>query len=240
MPALRTVIPQPPGKTVRVTDMITWDPRNWSRALDFWLANSEQSLSHCKALEIGARSGGLSLWMALHGATVECSDVGGPTDKAVESHREKGVASQITYSSIDARDIPYTDHFDVIAFKSVLGYLGAHGGKAAQQKGLTEMYKALKPGGELFFAENLVGSPLHMSMRRRFKGWGKSWRYVTLDEMGELLAPFSQVKTKAVGVTGALGRTLAQQQFLGTIDYWVLDRITPDKWKYIVVGVARK
>jgi 2-polyprenyl-3-methyl-5-hydroxy-6-metoxy-1,4-benzoquinol methylase len=224
--------------TPSVGDLVRWDVRNWSRALEFWQGHSTQDLSHCAALEIGARKGGLSLWLALQGATVVCSDLKGPTEQTIQYHREQG-ASGITYSSVDARAIPYAECFDVVLFKSVLGYLGIDGSKTAQEKAITEMHKALKPGGELLFAENLCGSPLHRLLRRCYRRQSR-WRYLSLDEIREMLAPFSHVSLKAVGVTGALGRNPLQQEWLGTIDAVLLDRVMPDRWKYIVVGVARK
>ena len=42
----------------------------------------------------------------------------------------------------------------------------------------------------VFFAENLVASPLHTLFRRRFVKWGTEWRYVSLEEMHEFLLPF--------------------------------------------------
>ena len=224
----------------RVRDWIGWDVRNWSRALDFWRRHSTHDFSRCQALELGAGRGGLSLWLAEQGATVECSDVAGPAERAVRSHREHGVAGRITYTAIDATAIPYADRFDIVLFKSVLGLVGLHGGKSAQAKMLAEVRKALRPGGELFFAENLVGSPLHMLLRRRQRRWGSRWRYVSLAELHEMLAGYSFVRIQAAGVTGALGSTAAAQDLLGTLDERALELIVPDDWKYIAFGVARK
>ena len=225
------------GNDVRLADIIDWDIRNWSAALDFWTKHSSQDLSRCTALEIGCGRGGLSLWMAAKGAKVTCSDFNGARQEALDNHKSSGVCDRITYESIDATDIPYTNHFDVIVFKSMLGIINS---RDLQAKAIKEMHKALKIGGELFFAENLTASPVHQYLRRRFVRWGKLWRYVSIDEMKEFLSPFSDISLHAVGVAGTLGRSERQRNALGIFDKVVLDHITPNRWKYILLGVARK
>lgn len=225
----------------RAADFIEWDVRNWSYALPFWRRHSTQDLARCHALEVGARNGGLSLWLALQGASVVCSDIRPPSQKAIDGHRARGVSHLVRYEQMDAMHIPYTERFDVVLFKSVLGAVGYRGGgKAAQARAIAEMHKALKPGGELFFAENLVGSPIHMFLRQRYVRWREKWRWVSVEEMREFLQPFSQVSWGTAGFAGALGRTTLQRNILGAFDRILLDRITPARWKYIIVGVARK
>jgi len=222
------------------SDFVEWDVRNWSVALDFWLAHSKQCLSGCTALEVGSRNGGLSLWLALQGARVICSDVRGPTEKAMLQHRANGVSHLVEYQAIDATSIPYTEQFDIILFKSVLGGIGSQGGKEMQSKAIREMYRALKKGGELFFAENLVASPIHKFSRQKWVKWGERWRYVSIEEVGEFLSPFSQVHLRTTGFAGALGVSETQRNWLGLFDQIILDRLVPSRWKYIVAGVARK
>ena len=108
-------------RTLGVADFIEWDIRNWSALLDYWKSHTSQDLSQCSALEIGTGYGGLSLWMALQGARVTCTDLNGPQEVAVNKHRSKGVSHLITYESLDRIDIPYADEFDVIFFKSTWG-----------------------------------------------------------------------------------------------------------------------
>lgn len=232
-------------------NFVEWDARNWSGALDFWLANSKQNLQDCKVLEIGANFGGLSLWLASNGAKVVCSDMNGVREEAKIRHEKAGgVSGLIEYEAIDAANIPYTEHFDIIVFKSVLGAIGSEGDitegrgsggdKAMQAKAVGEMHKALKKGGELFFAENLVASPLHVFLRQKMVKWGAKWRYVTIEEMKEFLAPFAEVKFCANGFAGTFGRTETQRDWLGRVDRIFFDRVMPEAWKYIISGVARK
>src|SRR5262249_26960153 len=137
---------------------------------------------------------GLSLWLALQGARVLSTDIQPPTLTAMRLHAARGVSEYIQYEWMDATRIPYTMDFDVVLFKSVLGAIGRLGGRQSQAQAISEMYKALKPGGELFFAENLIGSPLHQFCRKKFVKWGNAWRYISVEEMQEFLTPFSTVQ----------------------------------------------
>lgn len=224
----------------RLSDFIEWDVRNWSAALDFWLAHSSQRLAGCSALEVGSRNGGLSLWMASQGARVICSDLNGPTERAVRQHRESGLSHLIEYQSVDATNIPYTEQFDVILFKSVLGGIGGACGRESQARAVMQMHRALKKGGELFLAENLVASPVHRYFRRKYISSGTRWRYVSVAEMEEFLTPFSQVRLATTGFTGAFGRSETQRDWLGRIDKVLFEHLVPSSWKYIIMGVARK
>jgi SAM-dependent methyltransferase len=223
--------------TAELRKYVEWDVRNWAIALDFWLANSAKRLPECKVLEIGTNYGGLSLWLASRGAKVVSSDFQGVRKEALDLHKTSGLAHAIEHQTINVLDIPYEEEFDIVVFKSVIGVLND---KKLQQKAISEMHKALKKGGELFFAENLVGSPLHMFFRRKAVGWGTSWRYVTIEEMNEFLASFSETKLRAIGFAGAFGRSEAQRNLLALGDKFVFERIVTESWKYIIAGVARK
>src|SRR5206468_992574 len=97
------------------------------------------------------------------------------------------------------------------------------------------MHKSLKKGGELFFAENLIGSPFHEFFRERFVKWGETWRYISVAEMEEFLAPFSNVQYRTVGFAGAFGRSEPQRNLLGFLDQTVLNHTVPENWRYIIV-----
>jgi SAM-dependent methyltransferase len=216
---------------------VEWDVRNWGIALDFWLAHSTKRLSECRVLEIGTNTGRLSLWLASQGAKVVCSDVNRVRPEAVELHRASELAHLIEHQTIDATSIPYAEEFDVVVFKSVIGAIDT---QEAQAKAVGEMHKALKKGGELFFAENLVASPLHMFLRRKMISWGETWRYVTIEEMNEFLAPFAEKRLRTIGFAGTFGRNEAQRNLLAFGDKHIFERIVPESWKYIIAGVARK
>ena len=152
---------------------IVWDVRNWSRALSFWEPNLAGSMPR-SALAIGERGGGLSLWLAMRGIHVVCTDLGVSLEPAMALHRRYGVSDLVTYADLDVTSMSYPDgSFDIIVFKSVLGALAT---KERQVRAMREIHRVLRPGGTLLFAENLVGSRLHTWLRSRFVPWD-SWRY---------------------------------------------------------------
>lgn len=124
------------------------------------------------ALEVGAREGGLSLYLAQKGFHVVCSDVENPQAMAKGRHENHGVQHLVSYASADATRLPFDDcRFDVVAFKSILGTIGRNGQIEQQAKAISEIHRVLKPGGILLFAENLAGTALHRFFRKMTK-WG--------------------------------------------------------------------
>jgi SAM-dependent methyltransferase len=223
-----------------IRDIIEWDIANWSRALEFWKRNTSKDLSTVNALEIGSRNGGLSLWIALQGGRCLCTDLDGPTPTAVKMHRKYDVSQRIQYGMLDAAEMTYDAQFDIVLFKSVLGGIGYGNNKPKQQKAMKAIYRTLKPGGELLFAENLMASPFHRFLRRHFVDWGEQWRYITLAELKQFTSDFAEVKHSTAGFIGDLGRTEGQRNFLGRLDKVFVERMVPQKWRYIAICVARK
>ncbi|MGD9722102.1 MAG: class I SAM-dependent methyltransferase [Pirellulales bacterium] len=222
-----------------VDDVIQWDVRNWSEALRFWDQNIDWSaVHHC--LEVGSKTGGLALWFALHHKPTVCSDITDTAHVARQHHQKYPLDPPMSYEIIDATEIPYENHFDLVAFKSVLGGIGGNGRKDLQQRAIDEIYKALRPGGKLLFVENLTGSYMHQWVRRRFLEWGDWWRYVTRDEMREFLRRFARVELRTTGVLSTFGRSERQRSILGAIDQAVLKRVTPPRWHYLTYGYAEK
>lgn len=220
------------------TDILQWDVDNWSRAIKYWDQHVPwHEVQTC--LEIGANRGGLTQWLALKGKHVVCSDRSDISHIARGYHERVGVESLVRYEAIDATNIPYENEFDLIVFKSVLGGVGASGHKERQQQAVSQMHKALKPGGRLLFAENAVGSPLHRAARHLFVKWGDVWRYVSLAEMREFLAPFSSYELHTTGILGVFGRSESQRRALSMFDR-AAQGVTPRGWKYIMYGIARK
>jgi SAM-dependent methyltransferase len=222
------------------TDAVAWDIANWSAALRFWQREGKLDRPQLDCLEIGAHRGGLSVWLAQAGHSVLCSDLENAAENAAPLARRYDVGDRIRFEDIDATAIPYTDAFDVVVFKSVLGGVGHDGAIDRQRAAVRAMYRALRPGGRLLFAENLSGSALHRWLRRRYVSWGARWRYVTIDEMREFLAPFVDVRYDTSGFFGALGRSETQRRMLASLDRLAMNRIVPPSWRYIIYGVATK
>jgi SAM-dependent methyltransferase len=204
--------------------------------LRYWERELRQSES-LRCLEVGASGGGLSVWLAAHGHSVVCSDFHHSPADAQALAARYGVGERIRYEDIDATAIPYESAFDIIAFKSVLGGIGRDDAIERQRAAIASMYRALRPGGRLFFAENLAASPLHALLRRAYIRWGSRWRYVTIDEMREFLQPFARVRFATAGFFGTLGRSESQRRALALLDRVA---VVPPSWRYIMYGVATK
>ncbi|MDD2387413.1 MAG: methyltransferase domain-containing protein [Bacteroidales bacterium] len=222
-----------------VKDIIKWDVKSWSKALRYWNSNIDWGTVQ-NGLELGGREGGLSLWLALKGKEVVCSDLNDVKNTAEHLHLRYNVSKLIKYQDIDAVNIPYENYFDIIVFKSIIGGIGRNDNYEIQQKVFNEIYKALKPGGKLLFAENLIASKFHQRMRKRFVNWGSAWRYVSIKEMKECLDLFATYDIKTTGVLAAFGRTESQRNLLSTIDKLFFNKVCPKNWKYISYGIAEK
>lgn len=218
-------------------DILEWDVYNWKKAVAFW--EKHWPADPGMALELGARHGGLSLYLALQGFQVICSDLTQPDIKAQERHQKHHVAEQVTYTALDALDLDVPSNtFDVVVFKSILGGIGRIGHTHLKQQAIQEMHRILKPGGYLLFGENLCASRLHQWLRQ-WVPWSKYWGYVTMSEMQMLLAPFQQVQLSSYGCLGLLGRTEWQRNLLGHLDDWVEPWLLSES-HYLVCGVAQK
>ncbi len=219
-------------------EILQWDVSNWSNALLFWESHIG-SQTFDKALELGAREGGISLWLSNFSKEVVCSDYANAREQAFPLHDKHGLRN-IRYENIDALQIPYENEFDLIVFKSIIGGIARGDHKDRQQEVFHQIHRALKPGGTLLFAENLTASPLHRFFRKRFTNWSDYWRYVDMHELREFTKDFSEVQLKATGFAGTFGHGERQKRMLARTDRLFFNKLTPQSWKYIAYGTARK
>jgi ubiquinone/menaquinone biosynthesis C-methylase UbiE len=223
-------------------EIFEWDVTTWARAVHFWeKAIAQKNLVLESGLEIGARHGGLSLFFAKrYGAKMVCSDVEADFEKARNLHHAHGVGHLVEYAQADALVLPYPEsHFNFVVFKSVLGVVGRNGQPEKQQQAIAEIKRVLKPGGVLFFAENLRGSGLHQLARRVFIPWGNSWRYVSLTELDDW---FSIFQGKEIRATGFFAAFVPRPEWLKTL-IAILDQVllfVPKNWRYVAHGYAQK
>ena len=228
---------RPPGDDL-ARSIIAWDVRNWSRAIPFWQRHLDAtSRQPRRALALGERGGGLSLWLARQGIPVVCTDLGVSFDSARALHQRHGVAHLVTYEDQDATDITYADGaFDIVIWKSMLGALRT---RDRQERALENIHRVLAPGGSAMFAENLVGSALHQRLRARFVRWDSTWRYLDLTRDRTLFDAFDMVHLMTWGVFGTMGRSERQRHALGGLDS-LISPLVPSAWRYIVFGIAQK
>lgn len=222
-------------------DSVGWDVVNWSRALDYWESALDLNLADCRALELGCGdNGGVSLWLATKGCKVLCSGYRGVKDAARTVHRTYRVESLINYDTIDACAIPFREAFDLVCYKSVLGGIVRDGSLQVARDVIAQIMQALKPGGRLLFAENLASTKLHHALRQGLGAGKNRWRYFTIEELVELHADFTAFEYITFGFTGCLGRTERQRRLLGRLDSRLFDKVVPNRWHYVMAGIATK
>ena len=216
-------------------DVFQWDAYNWSRALPFWQANSNLDMKNGTAVELGARKGGLSLWLAEHFKNVLCTDLINPQAEAKILH-DQYQRTGIEYDSLDVTKMEVREQYDLVVSKSLLYNFDV----MAKQKVILNIYNSLKWGGEYWFVENLKGTRMHQFLRR-FVPWGaKQPNYLDVKNLPAALHQFYEVKYFTLGVVGLLGRNEMQRNFLGVFDEHFFEKITTQDMRYIIVGVAKK
>lgn len=218
-----------------------WDVRTWSHALPFWLSQSALTPG-ARALEVGAggNNAGLSLWLAAQGHEVTCTGLEPPSATMRQAHRRFDVQGRITYTTADVLTLPHEGEFDLVVFKSVLGRVGGHDRFDLQLRAVDRLRTALRPGGELWFAENAAAGWPHRTARRYFGAGRWSWRYVDLTELARLLAPFEDANWTTFGVASAFGRSERQRRALARLDEALLGRLAPPSWRYVAAGFGRR
>lgn len=209
--------------------------------IDF-IENNKMNFKGKNVLELGVRNGGLSLYYALKGAKVVCSDLNGLTKEAHELHKRYRVSNSVEYAVIDATNIldKYKGKFDYITFKSVIGGIGSWNDLKVHKRCVACCYKCLKPGGRLIFADNMKASVFHRIARRLFVKWGGKWHYETKKEIYMLMRKFELIEERYVGVAGCFGRSEEGRNRLGKLDKLLFNKIVPDSWKYIGMYIYEK
>lgn len=236
---------QLPDSTLK--DIVEWDIQTWSRALDFWapvLRAKHPDLT--RVLTVGERNGGLSLWFALQGYRVTCSDYGGPTPQARALHERYGVSDRITYADVNIFACPYPElSFDIVACKSVIGGLKLVKTDRAtrtlnnQSMAVGEIHRILTDGGYFLGAENLAGSRFHQLARGLIKQGRLGWRHLTIGEIGRLFSSFAQVEQQTYGFLGSRLTRFALGWLTATFDS-LFCPFLPPQWHYVSFIRARK
>jgi SAM-dependent methyltransferase len=217
-------------------DIVTWDVRTWSTAVLFWQRVLPAG-KKLRCLEVGAGPGGPSLWLALQGHEVLCTNWQATREQAAPLHERYG-ASGITYQDVDATQIPFENEFDLVVYKSVIGGVGT---RAAQDEAMRGIHRALKPGGTLLFAENLRATVFHRLARAiAYKLRGTSWRYVTVEELRPHLAQYSRHEVRVTGFLSMFGLRERQRTALAAADERVFNQLVPQSWHYVSYGTATK
>jgi len=221
-----------------VADIIEWDIPNWSRLLTYWEPILEKLPANSRILAFGERNGGLSLWLALQGFRVECTDRVRPTDAAIEMHKRYNVADKISYASFDVVNNPGApDQYDLIIAKSVIGGIKSDykdsttRNSDTRKAAVQNIHNLLKPGGYILFAENIRGSVL-LHQVRKMLGKQKGWYYFSMSDLRDLFSGFRNVNIKTFGVIPTVSKNSSVNGVLFALNKYLLNWLPPS-FKYI-------
>ena len=143
----------------------------------------------------------------------------------------------IEFQELNALGLPYTNEFDFVLFKSVLGGIVRSNDLLKLKRIMSEIHKVLKPGGECLFIENMDGFFLHSYMRRRYGAAKNFWYYPSLKDFFILSKPFKSMKYQTFGFLG--GGDFLLKNFRSKLDYY-FEKIIPPTWHYIYAGIYKK
>jgi SAM-dependent methyltransferase len=227
--------------------IIEWDIPNWSRALEFWqpYLDTFEDKKNVKVLAVGERNGGLTLWLALQGFKVLCTDYEGITPAAREMHKKYKVDQLITYEPFNIFEGKYADgSFDLVICKSVIGGLKKIYSDRntrtleGQTDAVREIHRMLKKGGYFLGAENMRGSFVHRFIRKKL-GKDKGWRPFTVEEINHMLAAFSEYQLKFYGFLGVFRNNSLLNSLSNALNT-VVNPLLPLSTRYICFFAARK
>jgi ubiquinone/menaquinone biosynthesis C-methylase UbiE len=216
---------------------LQWDEMAWGECL-YLFQDMVKKYEITKGLEIAANKGGMSLFFANElGVVMECTDLSNPENSSREAMKNLKDPGKVSFRALNALEMDLPDNsVDMLIFKSFLGGMITF---EKQQKAMKEVYRVLKPGGILLFAENLTGSWLHKMARNSFVKWGAKWRYVNLKELESFTSKFSVTRIRTFGFFSIF----AKVDFLRPL-FYNLDKafkyLFPRRSRYIAYGFAIK
>lgn len=218
---------------------------NWSQLINYWQPVLEKLPRSSKVLAIGERNGGLSLWLALMGFQVICTDINDIAEQAKQLHTRYNVADKIEYKTFDVvNDTWPAEQFDIIIAKSVIGGVKSIRSDASsrtfktQQQAVDNIHSMLKTDGYFFSAENMQGGII-TRLYRKLGNRTSGWRYLTYSELQILFSHFAIVQTKTFGILP----TLFSFRVYNRIAFWINKYVLfflPSRTKYIAFTIARK
>lgn len=226
-------------------DIIEWDVPNWSHLIKLWQPVLDTLPRDSKVLAIGERNGGISLWLALQGFHVLCTDRQGPTQQARDLHKRYGVEDKIAYSNFDLVNTEdFGTTYDVIIMKSVLGGVkeqydnAASRSDATRQKAIDNAYRLLNKNGLFFSADNLKGN-ICLQLIKRLKNKQSGWHYFSISELQDLFKQFSSVSIQGFGVIPS-NFSVSVLNNAAYIINSSLRQLLPQNSGYIAFTMARK
>ena len=165
-----------------------------------------------------------------------CSDILA-IDQQVKAKNKYLKKGNIEFEIIDALSIPYTNYFDYVIFKSVLGGIGRNNNYDAILTVMKQIKKCLRNNGECLFIENMKSTIFHHLIRKQFGAGKNGWYYPSIRDFVQLSKQFSSAKYRTFGLFGSTGKPFLTSRKM--IDKKI-DQYVPEKWNYIYAGIYKK
>jgi ubiquinone/menaquinone biosynthesis C-methylase UbiE len=217
---------------------LVWDVDTWGVGLKYIVDKlKSDNISNLKTLELGCNLGGISVCFINElGCNTLCTDLFDPRENVIKAHPEISKSKLITFDAVDGVNIKYSNAtYDIVVFKSVLGFINS----SEQQLFINEIYRILKPGGRLCFMENCKASFLHKAARKWFVSWGKSWTYVSYNDMKTYLSQFSYVDMHSNGFISAFIK-YDKIKYLAYLFDNIIKLLILPRHRYVIYGIATK
>jgi ubiquinone/menaquinone biosynthesis C-methylase UbiE len=150
--------------------------------------------------------------------------------------------TSIFFSSGDATSLQLDDcSIDIVFLKSVLCGNSYHQGEPGITKALTEIYRVLKQGRFLLFAENTFSSPVHPFLRDTFienRGDSHTWPYHSYQYYISLFSIYTKHKIHGTALLGTLISNKLFARILYPLDRLIL-RLTYTEPSIIYWGIFK-
>lgn len=195
------------------SDVFDHDAIPWTCALRQWHTTMRNlRLDRGKAIEIGSKGGGLSLFAAIHGCDVTCTGIELPDATTMALHKRYRIDASIEYAALDVCDWDERKTYDVILFKKVFKRMCEND----RSQAASNMIDALQNNGLIFFAES-----------------------VSKEEFLKLFPPSQGhlLQWQSVGFFSRFTRLTYLRRFLVALDCTFISSCLPDRWKLGVAGI---
>ena len=223
-----------------INDIIGWDVGIWRKSLKFFDENIDFKKIH-NALELGAghQSGGYSLYLAQKGVDTICSSQHKIDEQNKKIYEKYNLSQFIKYEKVDILNIPYTDFFDLVCFKSVLGGIKTNfEPKETLEISFKQITKCLKKDGVLIFSENISSTIIHKLFRKKFATSIHGWSYFNIEELMRICdSSFHDYKHTTNGfITCFFPESI--REMLSFFDNYFFCRIIPSKYHYVFIAIC--
>lgn len=161
-------------------DLLLWRHDFYFPAVEYVFEQMED-LRGKRILEVGAGTGGTTVMLAKHGATVTAVDLlPFRLVEAEERARQHSVTDSVEFALMDVTQLAFEDNtFDFIISKSVLIFTDHE--RAAQ-----ECYRVLKPGGKAILIETMRNHPVAWLYRKFFLKYSANVNYFSIADVIKL------------------------------------------------------